>query len=217
MSRAEGSLAVGGALAAAFGPFPDGVGTVAAATGLLSGALVLLGTGPAAASRLSRCLGPAETPDRCRGRAPRTRVSPRRRAAAGTGAAGEPVPVPVVIDLVAAVVEAGVPPGAAIRLVARCLTEVGDPGGAVLLAGGAAAATWRPLFAALELAESCGLGPASLLRSAAGDQRRHRTEALAVAARRLAVLVVLPTTLCLLPAFLALTVVPLVLALLPMR
>jgi tight adherence protein B len=148
-----------------------------------------------------------------------------------------PVPVPVVIDLVAAVVEAGAPPGGAIDLVSRCLMDSGDPGGWELrsatavatpaaAAGGAGAgaqvdasgepdASWRPLFAALELAESCGLGPVGLLRSAAGEQRRGRAEALAVAARRLAVLVVLPTTLCLLPAFVVLTVVPLVLDLLP--
>jgi tight adherence protein B len=144
----------------------------------------------------------------------------------------------VVIDLVAAVVEAGVPPVGAIRLVSGCLCEAGDPSGEDLASGGAGsssgggepapvgeesapsgpgAADWRPLFDALDLAASCGLGPVGLIRSAATEQRRRRAEALAVAARRLAVLAVVPTTLCLLPAFVLLTVVPLVLDLLPGR
>ena len=52
------------------------------------------------------------------------------------------------------------------------------------------------------------------LRAAAEDQRRERASAQAVAVRRLAVLLVLPTGLCLLPAFLLLGVVPLVIDLL---
>jgi hypothetical protein len=127
------------------------------------------------------------------------------------------VPAPVVIDLVAAVVEAGAPPSRAVRLVSGCLSDAGDPAGELLVSRDAAPAAWRPLFGALDLADSCGLGPVGLLRSAAGEQRRRRAEALAVAARRLAVLAVLPTALCLLPAFIVLTVIPLVLDLLPAR
>lgn len=215
--------------------------------GLLTGAAVALASGPGSWSRLRLCLAPAGPRDRmnhsaARAAAGRCRVSLLGwgRAAAGADRRWrEPVPGPVVIDLVAAVVEAGAAPLGAIRLVSRCLEDAGDPAGAALAsaatpvdpAAGASARAmagpvadrppdssgeaWRPLFAALELADRCGLGPVGLLRSTAGEQRRRRAEALAVAARRLAVLAVLPTTLCLLPGFVVLTVVPLILDLLP--
>lgn len=196
-----------------------------ALAGLLAGAAVVLATAPTAASRLRRCLpasgSPRPDPDgRCSsgsGASDRSGLAApvtgrRRRRAQGP----EPVqmPVPVVIDLVAAVVEAGSPPSRAVRLVSRCLSGGGDPSGEALLSPQTARPAWRPLFEALDLAGSCGLGPVGLLRSAAGEQRRRRAESLAVAARRLAVLAVLPTALCLLPAFVVLTVIPLVLDLL---
>jgi tight adherence protein B len=223
------------------------IDAAALAAGLLAGAAVALASGPDSWSRLRLCLaapGPGDRMNHFVARAAAGRrwvgLPGRGRAAAGADRrVREPVPVPVVIDLVAAVVEAGAAPRGAIRLVSRCLEDAGDPAGAALvsaaaqidpavgaaarvLAGPAAdhppdssAGAWRPLFAALELAERCGLGPVGLLRSTAGEQRRRRAEALAVAARRLAVLAVLPTTLCLLPGFVVLTVVPLVLDLLP--
>ena len=64
------------------------------------------------------------------------------------------------------------------------------------------------------LALLTGAGPADLVRAAAQEQRRLAAARSVQAARRLAVLVLLPTGLCLLPAFLLVTVVPLALSLL---
>jgi tight adherence protein B len=72
----------------------------------------------------------------------------------------------------------------------------------------------RALEEALDLALATGAGPAALLRAAAEQQRRDRAARGVQAARRLGVLVLLPTSLCLLPAFVLLTVVPLALGLL---
>jgi len=71
-----------------------------------------------------------------------------------------------------------------------------------------------PLLDAMDLARSTGLGPVSMVRAAADEQRRRHAAAQVLAARRLAVLVVLPAGVCLLPAFMLLTVMPLVLELL---
>jgi tight adherence protein B len=195
------------------------VGTAAGADALVggtaaAGAVTLLG-GVDPRTRLRRCLV-----------RPQSRTAPDGAREAG----GEPVPLPVVIDLIAAVVDAGMPPSGAVRMVGRCLVDGGDPAGAVLLrpdvppdlsagpsaglADDAVTTGWRPLFVALDLAQRSGLGPVGLLRSAAAEQRRLRGQAQVVAARRLAVLAVMPTSLCLLPAFVLVTVVPLVLGLL---
>jgi tight adherence protein B len=56
--------------------------------------------------------------------------------------------------------------------------------------------------------------PAGVLVSAAAEERRRRADRRRLAAARLGVQVLLPTGLCLLPAFVLLTVVPMVLALL---
>jgi tight adherence protein B len=64
------------------------------------------------------------------------------------------------------------------------------------------------------MAASAGLPPAGLARAAASDLRRGRAAAQSRAAQRLAVLLVLPGGLCLLPAFMALGVAPLVIDLL---
>jgi hypothetical protein len=79
----------------------------------------------------------------------------------------------------------------------------GDPGAVVVAA----------LEEALDLALATGAGPVALLRAAARQQRRDRAVRGVLAARRLGVLVLLPTTLCLLPAFTLLTVVPLAIGL----
>ena len=67
------------------------------------------------------------------------------------------------------------------------------------------------LASALELAADTGLGPVALVRAAADEERRRYSAAQIQAARRLGVMILLPTGLCLLPAFVLLTVVPLVL------
>lgn len=196
---------------------PFGPGMAALIAGAASAGVVLLAAGPSAGRRLDRCLR------RSVGAVPSSVPFPGTRSGRGLLAAWrrrpDPLPaglpVPVVIDLVASVVEAGAPPETAVRLVSRSLRGAGNPAAAGLAEHPDPTPQWRPLFAALQLARSVGLGPVGLLRSAAAEQRRRRAEALAVAARRLAVLAVLPTSLCLLPAFVLLTVVPLVLGLFP--
>lgn len=64
------------------------------------------------------------------------------------------------------------------------------------------------LAAALELAVITGAGPVGLIRAAAEDERGRRQAERLRAARRLGVSLLLPTGLCLLPAFVVLTVVP---------
>jgi tight adherence protein B len=151
---------------------------------------------------------------------------------------GATLPGPVLLDLVAAVLGAGAPVGTALHVVADAAAEHGDEGSAGQLRRlaerhdlgldpepGAAppAPTARtrdalPWVAALAetlvLAREAGVAVAPLLRVAAEEERRERSAAARVAAARLGVQVVLPTGLCLLPAFVLLAVVPLVLALL---
>lgn len=208
---------------------PVGSGTAVLIAGAASMGVVLLAAGPSARDRLDRCLRapagavpssvPSSVPVSVPVSVPSTRSRPGQARFAGLRPRPDPVrvalPVPVVIDLVASVIEAGAPPEAALRLVSRTLSRAGDPAAASLTEQAGPAPQWRPLFTALQLARSVGLGPVGLLRSAAAEQRRRRAEALSVAARRLAVLAVLPTSLCLLPAFVLLTVVPLVLGLFP--
>jgi len=142
-----------------------------------------------------------------------------------------PVPPTLVLELVAAVLDAGAPPEQAIEAVAWALERAGDPQAADLRAardgsasgdgaastGGTAAGDGvvaRALREMLALSAATGLPLAALVRGAARDVRRARSAAQAAATHRLAVLVVLPTGLCLLPAFVLLGVVPLILDLL---
>ncbi len=135
----------------------------------------------------------------------------------------QPAPPEMVLDLVAAVIDAGAPPAHALRTVAACLHDAGDPMSTVLLRAGAgmtetATGSAHPavtaLAGALDLADATGLAPSALVRAAAEQERRRRVNAQALAVRRLAVFVVIPMALCLLPAFMLLTVAPVVLALL---
>ncbi len=142
--------------------------------------------------------------------------------AASTGSASTEVPEPVGLgrprgsqrldlpcevqaELVAALVDAGLPPHGAVQVTRHCTDELG--------------LRWPPMPAdlgsALQLSERTGVAPGPLLRAAAAERRRRGSAAATTAANRLAVLAVLPTGLCLLPAFVLLTVAPLVLALLP--
>jgi len=140
---------------------------------------------------------------------------------------GADVPAALALDLVAAVLDAGAPPGAAIGLVAAAMAAAGGSQAAELAAaavgcdraeGGAETPApgrlTRLLRDLTRLSGQTGLPLADLVRAAAEDQRREGAAAHAVAVRRLAVLLVLPTGVCLLPAFLLLGVVPLVIDLL---
>jgi tight adherence protein B len=138
----------------------------------------------------------------------------------------EAIPGPLVLDLVAAVLAAGAPVPTTLDLVAEALHEY-SPRQAEHLADLARRHALAPtgpsragpgwlqvLDRTLLLAGDAGAPPTAVLVSAADGERRRRADRLRLAAARLGVQVVLPTGLCLLPAFVLLTVVPMVLALL---
>jgi hypothetical protein len=137
------------------------------------------------------------------------------------------LPGPVLLDLVAAVLHAGAPVTTALRVVGQAASGQGDAlaGQELLrlaerhdLALGGTDASAPPWVAALDevllLARESGVSVAPLLAAAAEEERRRQAAGARVAAARLGVRVVLPTGLCLLPAFVLLAIVPLVLALL---
>lgn len=158
---------------------------------------------------------------------------PRARAAGSARGAQPPLPdAPLVLDLVAAVVEAGAPPPSAVDAVARVLREAGSPVADHLARTGlqppgssdreghldrttehAVTSLRGPLERCLQLAEQTGAPVAVLLRSSADELRRRRRRAAALAAARLGVRVVAPLGLCTLPAFAALAVVPVLISL----
>lgn len=128
----------------------------------------------------------------------------------------------LLLDLVASVLASGAGPARALDVVADALDAGGDPAAAGLRAvrhrldapgpapAGAAGEAVRGLESALRLAGAAGVPPAGLVRAAAADLRRRRRAAQSRSAARLGVLLVLPGGLCLLPAFMALGVAPLV-------
>lgn len=135
------------------------------------------------------------------------------------------MPGPLLLDLVAALVQGGAPPQAALRAVAAGLREDGDDqaDGFLLVADrvghprrgeGAGDGIATVIEEAMWLAVRAGLPPTALIRRAAAEERRRRAAIRTRAVRRLEVLLVLPTGLCLLPAFVLLGVVPVVLDLL---
>jgi hypothetical protein len=72
---------------------------------------------------------------------------------------------------------------------------------------------WKPADASLTLAATAGVPPSGILVRAAADCRAAHAQVLDLAAARLGVRLVLPLGLAFLPAFVLLTVVPLVVAL----
>jgi type II secretion system (T2SS) protein F len=141
---------------------------------------------------------------------------------------GERLPGPLVLDLVAAVLAGGPSPPAALQQVGAALIRIGDPCGhrlellAAELMHSPRDHPVRPepgdwvqvLQEELALAMRSGLPPGALLRRAAEEQRRRSAAAQRRAVQRLEVLLVVPTGLCLLPAFVFLGIVPVVLGLL---
>ena len=175
-----------------------------AAAAVLCAAAVLLRSGGTARAtgRLAGASAPTPAPDR----------PPAAR-----------LPWPLVLDLVAAVLTSGAAASTALRAVGTCLAQAGDTTGTTLLEAARALDLGQPapaapavaeLLSTLELSQRTGMAPVPLVTAAAASRRRRAREAQAVAAQRLGVLVVLPTGLCLLPAFVLLTVAPLVLDLL---
>jgi hypothetical protein len=193
----------------------------AVTAGVFAAAAVALLVPPDPVARLSRAAdvrrgGPGGAP------AAPSRWSFRRSAAGGRGPQGRlrrgtdrrprgGTPVPVATDLVAAALLTGLPPAVAVEAVADALDAADDPTASALRAGDGG---FEALGEALGLASATGLGPVPLVQAAASQARRARAARSQVAARRLGTLVVLPTGLCLLPAFVLLTVAPLVLDLL---
>ncbi len=114
------------------------------------------------------------------------------------------LPLAVTADLVVALLHAGLPTAAALHVLRVRLREAAleEP------------ADLSVVTDALDLAEQTGVAPGVLVRAAAGEHRRREASRLSVSARRLGILVLIPTGVCLLPAFVVLTVVPLVLGLL---
>ncbi|MCK9792947.1 type II secretion system F family protein [Isoptericola sp. 4D.3] len=153
----------------------------------------------------------------------------RRPAGPEHGRAGEPVEVPVVLELLGAALRsgAGVPraleaTGAALDLAA------GAPSTGVELRAAADAlrlgADWdgawrhapdrlRPVHRALRGAWTDGASPSGALRAAGEELLRARRAAARTAAARLAVRLVLPLGACFLPAFVLVGLVPVLLAL----
>jgi hypothetical protein len=140
---------------------------------------------------------------------------------------GPTIPGALVLDLVAAVLAAGAPVPATLRLVASTLEEYGVDGTehvadlarrhelALAEPSPPPGPAWvQVLDRTLLLARDAGVAPRAVLASAAAGERRRRADRLRLAAARLGVRVVLPTGVCLLPAFVLLTVVPMVVALL---
>ena len=134
------------------------------------------------------------------------------------------VPVAVVIELVAAALACGLPPGDAVGAAVRAagpaaaadLQGVVDAlrlGTSPELAWQRAAPAYAPLARTLLLAERTGAGAAPALRRAALDERAARRRRAQIAARRLGVQLVLPLGLATLPSFVLLGVVPVVLGL----
>ncbi|GAB3599770.1 hypothetical protein GCM10027446_32150 [Angustibacter peucedani] len=161
----------------------------AAATGLLCGAAVLVG------GRAAR--RPLPTPRRPDPVVPRAAVT-----------------VAVLVDLVRAALEAGLPTASALEAVRTVAPSTLDD------------AAWRALASstppvpevaglarALALADRTGASVGVLLRRAADDERAARRRRASVAAGRLGVRLVLPLGLTTLPAFVLLGVAPVVIGL----
>jgi len=133
----------------------------------------------------------------------------------------------VVIELVAAALEAGLSIPRAVDVVAGAIGSSSPGGQADQLARAAAALRWGASWSmawsdadgaiatvadALEPAWLHGSAPGEALRAAAAQAHRERRAAARVAAGRLGVLVVLPLGLCLLPAFMLLGLVPVIIS-----
>ncbi|WP_062304888.1 type II secretion system F family protein [Demequina subtropica] len=130
---------------------------------------------------------------------------------------GEHDAVVAAAALVGAALGAGGPVGDALRAVAEALGEPGLGEVALALPGGGGrppprGSRWEPVARAVVPAVAAGASPVPSLAAAAETAaRRSRTEA-AIAAGELGVRIALPLTLCLLPAFVVVGLLPLLVA-----
>ncbi|EYT49503.1 type II secretion system F family protein [Brachybacterium muris] len=132
----------------------------------------------------------------------------------------------VVLELIAGALESGLPLARAMEAVAESLTPGPDAEALARAASSLRSGVPAPVAAAAlpeefealgqsaVLAELAGADLARALRSAAQDARRGRARAAEERAARLAVRLVLPTGLTLLPAFVVLGIIPTVMSLL---
>ncbi|GAB3557794.1 hypothetical protein GCM10027344_05760 [Spelaeicoccus albus] len=164
--------------------------------------------------RLRRLLGPSRRDESAAAEA----LAP---AAAGASADGKSVEPALVLDLVAVALEGGLDPRSAITAASRSLGRRIDPAGDIdeavnsieSAAGPGADEIATELRAALSFSAATGAPTAELLRSRADDLRRRQMRRAEEAAGRLGVRIVLPLGTCILPAFIALGVMPVVLSL----
>ena len=137
-----------------------------------------------------------------------------------------PAEVPLTLDLVAAALDAGRPPGAAVAAAARAvrggvgtdladlasrLTTVADP--LRVWHDAARHPNLAPLARAVIRAERSGAAPAHVVAHAADDLRRRRQAELTRRTRAGGVATALPLGLCFLPAFFLVGIVPTLLGL----
>ncbi|GAA1483672.1 type II secretion system F family protein [Brachybacterium fresconis] len=139
---------------------------------------------------------------------------------------GSHVDPSVVLELIAGALDSGLPLSRSVAAVAQALPAGPDAqllgrSAAALEAGLPAALAvddlppaFAPLGQSAVLAESAGADLSRVLRSAARDGRRGRARYAEVRAARLAVRLVLPTGITLLPAFVVLGIIPTVMSLL---
>lgn len=146
-----------------------------------------------------------------------------RRTRSSLSASG--ADVPLVLELVAIALRAGQPLPGALHAVGEALpgqeggelvrlAEALDLGMPRAIAFAAAPPRWEPLRMVAGLAERTGADLAGLLMTQADETRRERRRAAEVEAASLGVRLVLPTGLCILPAFILLGIVPTVMSLL---
>jgi len=160
-------------------------------------------------------------------------ASDRRPVAPTGGPGGDPVDVPVMLELVGAALRAGagVPraleaTGAAVDSAAGSAVGVSADGAALRAAADALRlgadwdGAWRrapdrlgPVHRSLRGAWTDGASPSGALRAAGEELLRARRSAASTAAARLAVRLVLPLGACFLPAFVLVGLVPVLLAL----
>lgn len=154
---------------------------------------------------------------------PHRASTPYKRRRAQPLTQGSP-PLELVLDLAASLLESGLPVGrvleilgsrisycSPLRTVARCLELNMEWDKAWINCP----AWLEPLKRALHFTQSSGAGSAQLLRSFAQLQRRERTRKAQEIGARFGTKLVLPLGLCALPSFIALGVVPIIIAMLP--
>lgn len=148
------------------------------------------------------------------------RTTPARPDAAAPATSEPDATSPaLVLDLVAVALESGLDPASAVAAAGRSLGSTVDPVADIETIVASLARMTREddvaaeLRAALEFSAATGAPAAELLRSRADDLRRRRLRRAEEAAGRLGVRIVLPLGVCILPAFIALGVMPVVLSL----